>query len=213
MIKYLYNIFYKTSMENIPATDFPHIDKLWSAVNAVENHDWTIKEYKTPRVDIDCVKRKKEREQKEFFEKVWKEKKRYPSPLQKYDSKGSIKIPEKENYFDMIIKKKDFGYSPENEEKLKKRHSNHNRSFNDEKSVIDFAEVNKDKNKAVLYKDDRETVFDDIVTEAKKSEKLYPHKESLIKKLKEEVEKEKSASIKSISEILKEKYKNKSSLA
>lgn len=200
-------------MENISATVSSHIDKLWDAANSKDNYDWSIKEYKTPRVDLDCTKMKKEREQKEFLEKVWKREEHYPSPIEKYDSKGNLVLPERGNYFDILVKKKDYGYSPVNEEKIKRKHSNHKRSFNEENSIIDVVEVNRDKKKAVLYKEDRETVFDDIVKEAKKSEKLYPHKENFIRKLKEEIEKEKSASIKNVSDILKEKYKNKGSIA
>jgi len=200
-------------MENIHTTEHTQIDKLWDAVNAGENNDWSIREYKTPRVDIDCVKRKKERIQNEFLEKVWKGKDHYISPKENYDSKGNVIIPERENYFDMLVKKKDYGYSPENQDKIEKRHSNHKRSFIEERNVIDVVEVNRDKDKAGLYKANRETVFDDLVTEIKKSEKFYPHKEKMIQKLKEEVQKEKSASIKNISEILKEKYKNKGSIA
>jgi hypothetical protein len=200
-------------MENIPATEYHQINNLWNAVNAADNNSWAIKEYKSPRVDIDCVKRKKEREQIEFFEEVFKGQQKYPNPKEKYDSKGNSIIPERGNYFDILVKKKDYGYSDTDNEKIKKRHSNHNRSFNEENSIVDVVEVNRDKKKAFFYKEDRETIFDDIITEAEKSEKLYPHKENIIKILKEEIKKEKSAIIKNLSEILKDKYKNKGSIA
>jgi len=200
-------------MEYIPNSELPHIEKLWNAANCKFDNDWTIKEYRSPPLNVDCVKKKKERLQTEFFEKVWKGKQKYPKPIEKYDSKGNVIIPERGNYFEELAKKKDFGYSEENNQSIKKRHSGHNRSFNEENSIIEVVEPNFDKQKAVLYKEDRETVFDDIILSVKKSEEVFKHKEDLVKKLKEEIEKEKSANIKSLSELIKEKYHNRGSMS
>ncbi len=200
-------------MENsISNNDYSQIERLWDASYNIEQNDWSIKEYKAPPLNINCVKQKKEREQKEFFDQVLLRKEHYPKAEEKYDNKGNLIIPERGSFFDEMIKKKDFGYSDENKEKIKQKHINHKRTFNDTVNIIDVVEVNNDKNKAPLYRDIRQTIFDEIEKNIKKSEKIYPFKADMVKKLKEEIEKEKSSSIKEISEIIKKKYEKRGSI-
>lgn len=169
--------------------------------------------YKVPSLYVDCTKQKKDRDQAEFLEQVWKRKKSYPKQPEKLDKKGNVILPNRDNYFEILTKSHDFGYSSEKEENLKKLHSSHGRNYPSPRNVIEKVDIIKEKEKAKLYKADRETVFDDMIYEEKKNQNIYPHMVNIVTKIKEELIKEKSENLKNLSEKIKEKYKNNGSLA
>ena len=130
-----------------------------------------LKSYKVPTLHVDCIKQKKDREQAEYLEQVWKRKKSYPKQTEKLDIKGNVILPYRGNYLDILTKSHDFGHSSEKEENLKKLHSSHGRNYPSPRNIIEKVDIIKEKEKAKLYKADRETVFDDMIYEEKKKSK------------------------------------------
>lgn len=190
---------------------YNQIEKLWDISNTENNSDWGIKGYKVPPLNIDLAKNKKDREEYEIYEEFLKHKKSYTKVNEKYDRDGNIKVPQKESYFDTLVKQNSYEFNEDKEIRLKRKHSDHNRHFNDEKDIINTVKVVKEKEKSILYREERETIFDELIKNQEKNEEVPSYKENIIKKVKDEIENEHSRNIKSLNEVIKEKYKNKGS--
>lgn len=183
-----------------------NMDNLWNMLSS-ENEQFGIKGYKVPEQNIDCSKSKKEKEQFEFLEKVWKGKEFYPKPKEIYDKDGKPIPTKKPNYLDDILKVQNYGYSKEKEETLKELYKNKNRTYEVDHDKVVFT---NEKEKAKYYKSDRITYFDMLTRNVKKSYEHFPHMEQIIQKAREDIEKSPKKLLSS--DELKVKYSKKGSL-
>ena len=183
-----------------------NMDNLWDMISS-DNQQFGIAGYVVPPRNVDCLKSKKDKEQLEFMEKIWKGKQLYPKPKEILDKDGKIIPAKRPNYFEELQKSKNFGYSKEKEEALKELYKNKNRPFNVDPDKL---EIIKEKEKAKIYRYDRITYFDSLVRNGKKSYEHYPHMEQIVQKTKEEMEKSPKKMM--YSEETKLKYSKKGSL-
>lgn len=184
-----------------------NMDNLWNIISSDNSGQFGIAGYVVPPRTVDCQKIKKDRDQLEFMEKVWKGKERYPKPKEILDKEGKVIPAKRPNFFEEMQKALNFGYSKEKEDAIKEKYSSKNREYQVDPEKI---QIIKDKDKAKFYRYDRITYFDMLVKNGKKSYEHYPHMEQIIEKAKEEIAK--SPKKKMFSEELKEKYDKRGSL-
>jgi len=184
-----------------------NMDNLWDIISSDNSGQFGIPGYVVPPRTVDCQKIKKDRDQLEFMERVWKGKQLYPKPKEIFDKEGILIPPKRPNFFDDMQKALNFGYSKEKEDAIKDKYSSKNRPYQVDPDKL---EIIKEKDKAKFYRFDRVTYFDMLMKEGEKSYKHHPHMEQIIEKTKEEIAK--SPKKMTLSEELKQKYSKRGSL-
>lgn len=181
-----------------------NMEKMWEDYT---NEGIGVQGYNVPKIQINCAKEKKDKENFEFMEKVWKGKQLYPKAKENYDKDGKLIPVKRPNYFDNLFKSINFGYSKAKENELKELYERKNRpmSIDPNKLVII-----KDKNKAKYYKHDRITYFESLIKDMKKNREIHPHMESIIEKVKDDLKK--SPKKPTESEAIRNSYKKRGSL-
>ncbi len=184
-----------------------NMDNLWNIISSDNSGQFGIDGYIVPPRSVDCYKVKKDRDQLEFMEKVWKGKQVYPKPKENLDKDGKPIPTKRPNFFDEAEKILNFGYSKEKEDLLKEKYSSKNRPFQvDHDKLV----VINEKEKAKFYRYDRITYFESLMKQGKKSNEHYPHMIQIIEKTKEDIAKLPKKM--TLSEELKLKYSKRGSL-
>jgi len=187
--------------------NYNNMDNLWNIMSSDNATQFGIDGYICPPRTVDLAKTKKDRDQFEFMEKVWKGKQLYPKPKEVLDKDGKVIPTKRPNFLEDTLKQKNFGYSKEKEEAIKERYTSKNRPYQvDPDKLV----IIKDKNKAKYYRFDRVTYFEMLMKNQKKSYQHYPHMEEIITKTKEEIAN--SPKKLSLTEELRQKYNKRGSL-
>jgi hypothetical protein len=197
---------------DISNSEYQKIQELWDSKN-IDKPDDLSRSYKCPKVNIDCRKQKKDREQFELQDKIYKRQERYERHADKFDKEGKVIIPQRGNYFDVVSKLFDYGYNEEKEQELKRHHENYNRIFAEKKDVIERVNIIKEKDKSPLYREDNENYLVQLEKKELRKLEVYPRMEYEIKKIKEKIENEDKKSKKSMSDLIKIKYQKFGSLS
>jgi hypothetical protein len=184
-----------------------NMENIWDIISSDNSGQFGIPGYVVPPRTVDCQKIKKNRDQLEFMEIVWKGKQLYPKPKEIFDKDGKLIPAKRPNFFEEMQKAQNFGYSKEKEDAIKEKYSSKNRSYQVDPDKI---EIVKDKNKAKIYRYDRVTYFDSLIKQKKKSYEHYPHMEQIIEKAKEEIAKSPKKMM--LSDELIQKYNKRGSL-
>ena len=171
-------------------------EEMWSTINKSQN-TLGLEGYNIITKHFDYKANKFERETFNLNMQVWSKKAKYPPPFLQKDKDGNNIIPVKKNFIDEEIQKAKSYYSPEKAEK-----------YAESKSLVPYTRKTNDK--SYLYSHDRETYINKVYRDKKFEQTLNEVLTERADKVKEK-QAELLKTKKHWTEILKDKYRNKSS--